>query len=139
MNLRNRKRLWIVLGLAAITLVAWLIVNPPGRFGICCFGYTTYSAIPIPGLDVQARANGLFRPVGKTHGITQDVIAPLLDPIPEVLIIATGWDGVSRVAPDLKLPRGCELKALPNKEAIHLFNQLKSQGRRVAIRYHSTC
>jgi len=136
----NRKRKLIVaLATVAVLTLIWLIANPLGRFGLCRFGYTTYSALPLPLADLQVRCDGRIRIVKKTHDLTFDRIEWLLEPMPEILIIATGWDGVTR--PDYKILRykGCELLVLTNKEGIARFNELKKAGKRIAIHYHSTC
>ena len=136
----NRKRK-LILALATVAVITpvWLIANPPGRFGLCCFSYTTYNALPLPTTDFQVRSDGRMRVVWKTHDLTFDRIAWLLEPMPEILIIATGWDGVTRPDDKILHYKGCELLVLQNKEAIERFNEMKKAGKRVAIHYHSTC
>jgi len=56
-----------------------------------------------------------------------------------VLIIAIGWDGVTRPAAEIAALQQCQVKILKSGEALKLFNQLKKAGRLVAIHYHSTC
>lgn len=128
----------IALIVATTLALIWVIVNPPGRFGYCRFAWTTYSCVPHPFGDFQIRADGTTRNVEKTHDLRLEQIAWLLEPKPEILIIAIGWDGV--VDPDerIKSLEGCEVKVLKTPDAIQLFNSLKGK-KKVAIHLHSTC
>lgn len=135
---RHRKLVAVLLVLALLAAV-WLIANPPGRFGWCCYAYTTYGAWPRPLSDLQIRADGSVRKVAKTHELAFEQIEWLLETKPEVLIIALGWDGVTKPDDRLRAHQGCETHLLKNKEAIELFNRLKRAGKQVAIHYHSTC
>ena len=119
--------------------MVWLAANPPGRFGWCCYAYTTYGVFPRPISDFQVRADGSTRKVGKTHQLTFEQIQWLLTPVPDVLIIALGWDGVTTPDDRIRQYQGCPIHFLRNKEATELFNRLKRDGKRVAIHYHSTC
>jgi hypothetical protein len=134
----NRKLISMVVVFAGL-LAFWLMANPPGRFGWCCYGYSTYGAWPRPLSDFQVRADRSVRAIAKTHSLAFEQIQWLLDPKPDVLIIALGWDGVT--TPDGRILdyKGCEVHRLRNKEAIELFNRLQRSGKRVAIHYHSTC
>ncbi len=124
---------------AAIVLVVWLVFNPPCKFGYCCYAYTTYNAMPRPLSDLQIRCDGTVRKIQKTHALTYEMIEWLLDPLPEVLIVATGWDGVTQPDERIQNIKSCAVHILKNKEAIALFNQLKKEKKRVAIHFHSTC
>jgi hypothetical protein len=135
---RKRKLISFSLVIALLSAV-WLAINPLGRFGWCCFGYTTFSACPRPISDFQVRSDGSTRQVAKTHQLTFEHIEWLLDSKPEVLIIALGWDGVTTPDERIRQHKGCETQLLKNKEAIESFNRLKRAGKRVAIHYHSTC
>jgi hypothetical protein len=130
----------ILLVTLALCLGAWIVANPPQRFGRCsCYAFTTYSAWPRIVTDIQIRSDGQTRRVEKTHDLTFADVEWLLTPKPDVLIIALGWDGVT--APDDRIRgyKDCEVHLLKNKEAIELYNRLKRDGRSVAIHYHSTC
>jgi hypothetical protein len=135
--MKKRKALLATAAVAALLLIAWLGFNPPGRFGWCRYALTTYGGIPRPVSDLQVNAAGETRTVDKTHDLAHATIQWLLDSRPEVLIIATGWDGV--LEPQAKISELKEVRVLKNREAIQLFNELKKAGRRVAIHYHSTC
>jgi hypothetical protein len=136
----KRKRILIptLAGLAVLSTV-WLAANPPGRFGWCCYAFTTFSAWPRPVSDIQVRADGGIRKVAKTHQLTFEKIEWLLDPQPEVLIIALGGDGVTNPDDTIRNHKGCVVHLLKNRDAIELYNHLKKAGTRVAIHYHSTC
>src|SRR5207249_4463870 len=135
----RQRKLRTMLALLALVATVWLVANPPGRFGWCCYAYTTYGACPRPIADFQVRADGSVRKVIKTHALTFEKIKWLLDSKPDVLIIALGWDGVTTPDDRIRRYRECETHLLKNKEAIELFNRLKGAGRLVAIHYHSTC
>src|SRR5215213_448914 len=137
--MKPKKKLIAVLGIIAVLSTIWLIANPPGRFGWCCYAYSTYNACPRLISDFQVRGDGTTRKVTKTHQLSFEQIEWLLDPKPEVLIIALGWDGVTTPDDKIREHTGCEIHILKNKEAVHLFNRLKRAGKRVAIHYHSTC
>jgi hypothetical protein len=134
-----KRRLIALLVVMVVVSTIWLLTNPPGRFGWCCFGYSTYSACPRPISDFQVRVDGSTRKVPKTHLLTFAQIEWLLDPKPEVLIIALGWDGMTTPEERIRQYKGCEVHCLENPEAIALFNRLKRSGKQVAIHYHSTC
>ena len=134
-----KRKIITVLAVVAVLIGGWLLGNPPGRFGWCCFGYATFNAWPRPISDFQVRADGETRKIAKTHQLALEQIQWLLDSKPEVLIIALGWDGVTTPDDRIREHRGCETHLLKNKEAIELFNRLRRAGKRVAIHYHSTC
>ena len=138
MNPRNAKLLKVALPVCLL-LAGWLWFNPPGRFGWCCFGLTTYGGWPRPIADLQIKADGSLRKVPKTHALPLDQIQWLIEPLPETLIISTGWNGVLEPDEPIKKLKGVEVRILKSKEAAELFNQLKKAGKRVAIHFHSTC
>ena len=137
--MKRKRRIITVLVVVAFLSGAWLIANPLGRFGWCCFGYATYNAWPRPISDFQVRADGSTRKVNKTHQLSFEQAEWLVDPTPDVLIIAVGWDGVATPDDRIREHKDCEIHILKNREAIKLFNRLKRAGKRVAIHYHSTC
>lgn len=137
--MKPRKKLIIALGSITLLLSVWLVANPPGRFGWCGFAYSTYGACPRLVTDFQVRADGSTRKVAKTHELSFEEIEWLLNPKPDVLIIAAGWDGATTPDDRIREHKDCEIHVLKNQEAIKLFNRLKQSGKRVAIHYHSTC
>ncbi|MEM3601315.1 MAG: Mth938-like domain-containing protein [Candidatus Bathyarchaeia archaeon] len=63
-------------------------------------------------------------------------------PIPEVLVIGTGYSGLVRVNPEVESAlksMGIKLLKQPTKEACKTFNELLKAGRRVAGAFHITC
>src|SRR5262245_34311996 len=120
--MKQKRKLTTVLVILALVTTFWFVANPPGRFGWSCYAYTTYSACPRPISDFQIRADGRTRRVTKTHDLTFEQIEWLLDPKPEILIIALGWDGVTTSDERIRQYRDCETHFLKNKEAIELFN-----------------
>jgi hypothetical protein len=135
----TRKKVAVTSVVAAIVVAGWSLANPGGRFGISRFGVTTYARIPVPALDLQVRADGALRVMGKTHEVNTQRIAWLLQPTPEVVIVALGWRGSARTVGLLKVSPGTRVIEVPTGEALALFNTLKDRGVRVAIHVHSTC
>jgi len=68
-----------------------------------------------------------------------DRIEWLLAPKPDVLIIGIGWDGKTVPRPEVVEMKSYSVQILKTGEAIKLFNELKGNGKRVAIHIHSTC
>ncbi len=135
-----KKTRWkLIVGISAILFLGWVVLNPPGRFGICSFGFTTYGCIPWPASDVQVRADGAMRRVEKTHDLKLNNVRWLLDPVPEVLIIGIGWEGGASPEKAISGITQCQVRVLKTGEAIRLYNRLKKQGKKVAIHVHSTC
>lgn len=135
----RRRRIAIVVALAAALLVAWLAFNRPGRFGPSCFGYTSYGALPRPLVDFDVRTDGTVRYVAKTHDVGPAEIEWLLETRPDVLITCAGWQRRVRVRGEVGRLEGVRVEILPTGEAQRLFNRLRREGRRVAIHVHSTC
>lgn len=133
------SKLLIITPLLLVLIIVYFYTNPIGRFGLCCFGYTTYNSIPIPLLDIQVNADGKIRVIAKTHNLTIDKIKWLIQPMPEVLIVSTGWEGVIKIDDEIKNIRSCKLRILKTDEAIKLYNKLNKSGVRVAVHIHSTC
>lgn len=135
----RRKKLLYVVGAVLILLSIWLLVNPPGTFGFCRFGITTYNCIPYPTSDIQVRADGEMRRVQKTHNLQLTAVEWLLDPKPNVLIISTGWHGVVKVQQAITEIKQCNVELMKTGDAIRRFRELRKQGKKVAIHIHSTC
>jgi len=135
----SKRNLSIIAIILAIFLVGWFCINPIGYFGYCRFGLTTYSLIPIPISDIQVRSDGRVRRIEKIHDLKIEKVEWLIEPMPNVLIVSTGWDGVVKVSEDIKQIDGCKIHILKTGEAIKLFNKLKGSGLRVSIHIHSTC
>lgn len=79
---------------------------------------------------------------GKAHLLTIMDLSPILVAAPEVLVVGTGRSGAMQLAPGLRDAldeRDIELVALPSPEAWKAYNELKSEGRRVAGAFHLTC
>jgi hypothetical protein len=119
--------------------IAWVAPNRPGRFGLAVFGLTTCSSFPWPGVDLQVRPDGTSRRVEKTHELSADDIAWLVESDPETLILSEGWRGAVRVPEELRHQQGLDVHVLRTPDALRLFNQLRTAGTRVAIHVHSTC
>ncbi len=141
--MKKRKKRAIVRWIIIIMLILiWFSINPPLRFGVHCFGITVYSGVPFPVGDVTVYANGLawFRST-KSREITNDEIRRLLgtkeDAFPDVIVIGTGYEGDVKVAGDVLIEFRIAIEAHETPEAIKRFNELRSQGKRVAAIIHS--
>ncbi len=100
---------------------------------------TTYNRLPVPLSDMQVRSDGTMRVVSRgSHQIPVEQLAWLVQPEPQVLIIAGGWQGDARAAGPLQL-KGTKILVLRTGQALALFNSLREQGVRVAIHVHSGC
>lgn len=142
MDRKLRVRRLVVMNFCLLMLL-WWVANPGGGFGHSGYGLTTFSRIPIPVRDIQVRADGSLKFVSKTHELNLRDLDWLVGDKPEVLIIATGWDGFLRIQTDIinrpLNPQAPKLKLMKTGEALNLFNELTQAGTRVAIHVHSTC
>ena len=131
----NRRRS-ILAGLLAIPLLLALSARWPGGITHASFGFTVVGACPIPAFDVRIDGGGTpwFR--SKSHRVTLEEAQALLEDA-DVLVIATGWEGVVQV--DAEVLKDARVRTLRTGEAVELYNRLRSEGRRVAIILHSTC
>src|SRR5687768_1365662 len=114
----NPRKIIILLVLVGLLCGLWISANPLGRFGWSRYALTTYNAWPRVISDIQVRTDGTLRQVDKTHDLTFSRIEWLLEPKPEVLIIALGWDGMTDPDERIRGYKGCEVHLLENKEAI---------------------
>lgn len=134
------KKVIIVVAVVMILIMAWIGFNPFGRFGFCHFGLLVYSAIPFPGVDLVSHANGWPAIRGsKAHFVSFAETEPLLREGPDVLIIGTGYNNMVRVDEEILAMSAVQVLPLPTPEAVRRYNELRSQGKRVAAIIHSTC
>ncbi|MHC4506741.1 MAG: MTH938/NDUFAF3 family protein [Planctomycetota bacterium] len=136
---RRKKILLLVLGALCLAVVGWFVFTPPGDFGHCSFGVTTYNGIPYSRSDIQVRSDGELRRVKKTHDLELGAVEWLLDPEPDVLIIGTGWRGAVKVEKALAETSRCTVEIMTTGEAVRRYGELKGEGKKVAIHIHSTC
>ncbi len=132
---------WILVVVAlviAALVTVWFVANPRGRFGWSTSMLTTYNRAPLPFVDLQVRGDGAMRVVGKSHEVDEARLAWLLDPRPDVLIIAVGWRADVRIKGPLARFGQTKLLVLPTGKALKVFNSLREKGVRVAIHVHST-
>ncbi|MEM3726720.1 MAG: Mth938-like domain-containing protein [Candidatus Bathyarchaeia archaeon] len=86
--------------------------------------------------------SGWWRKEG--HRIHVEDLKEVLDhkPLPEVLVVGTGYSGLVKVMPevdDALKERGIRLIAQPTGEAYKTFNELLRAGKAVAGAFHLTC
>jgi len=76
------------------------------------------------------------------HALHAEDIADILAAPVEVLVVGSGEPGrmeVTRAAAQALERRGIEVVTLPTRQAVGVFNTLRSQGKRVAGAFHLTC
>jgi hypothetical protein len=79
---------------------------------------------------------------GQGHRIDTADIADILAAGPEVLVVGTGYAGFMEISKSLHAAlenRTIKLVAQKTPQAIKTFNELHSQGKRVAGAFHLTC
>ncbi|MHC4871838.1 MAG: hypothetical protein ACYTFY_08330 [Planctomycetota bacterium] len=118
------KWLKIICGIFTAAIVLWFLINPFGKFGISMFAYTTFNCFPYIATDFQVDASGEVTKAEKIHDLKLEHIQSLLDSSPEVLIIATGWDGVTKVSDEIKNYKGCRIIIEKSAKAIEEYNKL---------------
>lgn len=126
-----------------VLLALWLAANPAERVGCHWFGFTVYSAIPLPAADLCLYADGSFRlRSGKQHQVTGDELAALCARGSAAgapcIIVGTGYSGAVTLT---ALPEALRnrVRLLPTPAAITLFNRLRDAGQPVAALIHTTC
>jgi hypothetical protein len=76
------------------------------------------------------------------HTLYAQDIDDILYSAAETLVVGTGAYGSMRITEDAEKTiegRGIKLVAAPTKEAVSIFNNLHSQGKKVAGAFHLTC
>ena len=137
-RIMNKKKIIISCSILVL-IVFWFIINPPGVFGYCRFGYTNYNSFPYPISDIQIRSDGEIRKVDKTHRLKIEDIQWLLDDKPQVLIIAIGWDDVTEVNKEIMELKDIEIKLINSSKIGETLDGYKKKNMKIAIHYHSTC
>lgn len=138
----NRCALAILALLVVLLIVPTLSMFHPGKITHARFGLTVYGAIPVPSLDIAVRASGVLWFRDKSHHMSVEEVTALLSPDTEVVVIGTGWHGAVQVDPavqNIERVDGIIVYIQRTPEAFALFNELKSQGRKVVLIAHSTC
>ncbi|HIE23168.1 MAG TPA: hypothetical protein EYP68_02950 [Candidatus Korarchaeota archaeon] len=137
LTLSFKRRL--IISLVVVSFVIWILINQPGKFGIHVFGFTVYSGIPLPYVDVKVHANGWPSLRKKSHFLAYEEIKDLLEEKPEVIVIGIGYSNAVRVDERILKIKGPRIEILSTPEAISRFNELKTKGVKVAAIIHSTC
>jgi hypothetical protein len=79
----------------------------------------------------------------KGHRLIKDMLIPVLNMNPEILIIGNGFDGKLEVPDDLAeeiaKERGINIIVLKTPEACSLYNKLFSEKKNVVFAGHATC
>ena len=139
-KIRSERKV-MVIGLVYALTIALLAGSMffPGRVLHARFGLTVYGLVPVPGLDVVVRSNGVLWFRDKTHRVTAAEVRRYLTSDTEEVVIGTGWHGVVEVDADVRGLAGRKVHILKTPDAFRLYNRLRSEGRRVLLIAHSTC
>ncbi len=133
-----RKIIFITFSIIVL-LGVWLTLNPQNGFGFSVFGITTFNKIPYIYSDIEISVSGKVRIIEKTHLIEKENVNWLLEENPEILILSKGWDGSIIEIKNVNNTDSYRVIIKNNQEAKKLYKQFKREGKKVAIRYHSTC
>ena len=131
----------VVIG-ALFGLAALAIALSPfyyGRITYARFGFTVYGLIPIPTADITIGRYGALWFRDKSHALSLSEVERLLSPGVETLIVGTGWHDSLHVPLAVRQIKGIELLVRRTPDAFDLYNEYRSQGKRVVLIAHSTC
>jgi len=138
-----RNILLIITIILTVLIIIWIIFNPIGKFGYHKFGFTVFSSIPFPVVDLKIKGNGFPVIRKKSHFISLKEIKDLLgnnkEKYPDYLIIGTGYDNMVRVDEEVFKINSIKIIVLPTDQAIKIYNCLKKDRKKVACIIHSTC
>jgi len=76
------------------------------------------------------------------HKLHLEDLKDLIETKPEIIVVGTGFYGAMDVPSNIMEPlrnQCIELIARKTSEAVKLYNELSSRGRRVAVALHLTC
>jgi hypothetical protein len=99
-----------------------------------------YDVIILPDGTVKEREATKAR-LG-SHDIMWNDVAAIVNEQPEVMVIGTGVSGLARLSAKTEenlRQANVNLLVLPSFQAVDKFNQLVSEGKRVAALIHITC
>lgn len=128
----------VVLCLVTLFVLPLVSMFVPGTVTYSRVGFTVYGAIPIPALDVVVYANGVLGFREKNRQITRVEVGDLVTEDVEVLIIGTGWYEDASVQDDARLFPGVEVIVVNTPSAFERFNEMRRNGRKVALLAHTT-
>ena len=139
-----------VLLVATIGVQAWAFVHYRNDNIVHAQRYLTiYKGIPIVFYDVLIFPDGTFRLVDKKHYFNRRDQRFLLKRKPDILLIASGWDGVGGRGFETNAPvqfiynqfteHMTQVLILPTPQAYETFNRLKREGKNVLLVLHSSC
>lgn len=113
------------------------------QFGSVTIDGQKYHQVLIIGDKVIEReSEKLHELFGTSHKIADWEQAMLLEGQPEVILIADGFQGALAVEPEVmeKFKKsGAEILVLHSPAAVHKYNDLIKQGKRVNALFHTTC
>ncbi len=102
------------------------------------FGLTVVGACPLPVFDVTVSSGGVLWFRDKTHRVTLAEIERSARGA-EILVIGIGWDGAVMVDEDARRFSGARVEIFRTGDAVRRFQQLRREGKSVALILHSTC
>jgi hypothetical protein len=128
--------------LLLIAAAAYFFVNPAGRFGYCRKNLVVFNRLPVSFFDLTISPDGKAQPLENISG--KDALSDFFlgfmhksDDENVLLIVGTGFDAPSFQLSDDKAvsleSRNINVKQLPSREAVSLYNTSVDQGRKVAL------
>jgi hypothetical protein len=131
-----------IFSLLLIAAVAYFFVNPSGKFGYARKNLVIYNRLPVSFFDLSISAGGSTQPLedlNKKDALMDFFIELSHKPDDEnvLLIVGTGFDRPSFQLSDDKAAslegKNINVRQLPSREAVKLYNASISQGRKTAL------
>lgn len=131
-----------IFSLLLVAAVAYFFVNPAGKFGYGQKNLVIFNRLPVSFFDLTISPDGKAQPIEDVGG--KDALSDFFlgfshksDDENVLLIVGTGFDTPSFQLNDDKAvsleSRNVNVKQLPSREAIKLYNASVDQGRKVAL------
>jgi hypothetical protein len=105
-------------------------------------GQDYHQVLLVGGKTTPRDVNKLKKLFKTTHQIGDWERKKLLENKPEMIIIASGWDGALKVDENFKQTcqkAGVELRVLLSQKAVAEYNRLVAEGRNINALIHTTC
>ena len=128
-----------IFSLILIAIGAYFFVNPSHKFG---YSQVIFNRLPVSFFDIAISADGSARPIEDLN--KKDILADFFielchkpDDENVQLIVGTGFDRPSFQLSDDKAAsfegRNINVRQLPSRKAVALFNESVDQGKKVAL------
>jgi hypothetical protein len=131
-----------IITLLVACVIAYICINPGGKFGYNQKNLVIYNRLPVSFLDLYIAPDASAKPVediSKKETLNDIFFTLFQTPSEEriLLIVGTGFSRPAFVLSDEMAvsieAKGADLKQLPSREAIKLYNSSVDQHKKVAI------